>query len=176
MLDTALNRAVRETTATVSVLGWSQGAQVIYKWLRHYGPRSVIPVNRVHFISIGNPERLYGGATVVQSPPRKLFGTKPVASYGGRGVPSGNRYRVTDFVRQYDGWADLPTVASPSALSLATINDAYHLDYFSVSMEDSDVVEFAGPGNVTYLLKPTTVLFKTIVEQSYQRPAYQART
>lgn len=176
MLDTALKQAVKETSATVSVLGWSQGAQVVYKWLRHYGPRSVIPVNRVHFISIGNPERLYGGATVVQSPPRKLFGNKPVASYGGRGVPSNNRYRVTDFVRQYDGWADLPTVASPSALSLATINDAYHLDYFTVSMEDADVLEFVGPGNVTYLLKPTSVPQKAVVEQSYQRPAYQART
>lgn len=176
MLDTALRRAVNETTGPISVLGWSQGAQVIYKWLRQYGPRSTIPVSRVHFISIGNPERLYGGATVVQSPPRKLFGNKPVASYGGKGVPNGNRYRVTDFVRQYDGWADLPTVASPSALSLATINDAYHLDYFTVSIEDSDVVQFAGPNNVTYLLKPTTVLFKNTVEQSYQRPAYQART
>lgn len=176
MLDSELKRAINETTGPISVLGWSQGAQVVYKWLRQYGPRSGIPVNRVHFISIGNPERLYGGATVVQSPPRKLFGNKPVASYGGRGVPSNNRYRVTDFARQYDGWADLPTVASPSALSLATINDAYHLDYFSVSIEDSDVVEFVGPGNVTYLLKPTNVPQKNVVEQSYQRPAYQART
>jgi len=176
MLDVALKRAVNETTATVWVLGWSQGAQVIYKWLRHYGPRSGIPVSRVRFISIGNPERVYGGATVVQSPPRKLFGNKPVASYGGRGVPNGNRYRVTDFVRQYDGWADLPTVATPSALALQTISDAYHLDYFTVSIEDSDVVSFDGPNNVTYLLKPTSVFNKVVVEQSYQRPPYQPRS
>jgi hypothetical protein len=176
MLDVALRRSVNETTGTVWVLGWSQGAQVIYKWLRQYGPRSAIPVSRVRFISIGNPERLYGGATVVQSPPRKLFGNKPVASYGGRGVPSGNRYLVTDFVRQYDGWADLPTVATPSALALSTISDAYHLDYFTVSIDDPDVISYAGPNNVTYLLKPTSVPSKSVVEQSYQRPLYQPRS
>jgi hypothetical protein len=175
LLDQALKRAVKDTTATVWVLGWSQGAQIIYKWLRQNGPRSTIPVDRVRFVSIGNPERLYGGAVVVPSPPRKLFGKKPVASYVGSGVPNGNRYQVIDFARQYDGWADLPNVVSPSSLSLSTISDAYHLDYFSVSIEDSDVVSFAGPNNVTYLLKPTSVPNKNTVEQSYSRPAYQPR-
>ena len=175
MLDDELKKSVRETTGMVHVLGWSQGAQVIYKWLRQYGPRSAIPASRVRFISIGNPERLYGGATVVISPPRKLFGTRPVASYGGRGVPSKNRYQVTDFVRQYDGWADLPTALIPSSLALSTISDFYHLNYFNVSIEDSDVVAYKHTNNVTYMLKPTNVLFKNLVELSYSRPNYQPR-
>jgi hypothetical protein len=173
-LDDALRSALRDTDNMVWCVGWSQGGQITYKWLRDYGPTSDIPPDRVRFVSLGNPERLHGGACVVPNPPTKISG-RPKASYGGCGVPEGNRYTVWDFVRQHDGWADCPTVEQPTAEAWAACDDGIHMDYFTVSIEDSDVVAFTGPDNVTYFLKPTVLpdrAKQARIEQSYRRPPY----
>jgi hypothetical protein len=173
-LDSALRRALADTDGIVWVLGWSLGAQVAYKWLRDYGPTSDLPPDRIRFVSLGNPEREHGGACVVPSPPMKISG-RPKAAYGGCGVPEGNRYTVWDFVRQHDGWADCPTVEQPTAEALAACDDGIHMDYFTASLDDDDVLAFTGTNGVTYLFKPTRLpdpAKQSRIERSYQRPAY----
>lgn len=150
----------------VTVLGWSEGAQVAAKWLREFGPSTWI--NDVDFVLIGNPERKYGGACVVQNPPRHL-GVKPTAAYGGCGVPEDTPYPVVDFARQYDGWADLPTSENPGKAARKVPSDGIHMNYFHVGLDDEDVLSYT-EGNITYLLKPTEHRLSAEAELDYDRP------
>lgn len=169
-----LDAALRNATVKVYVIGWSEGAQVIAKWLRDHGPTSNVDPANVTFVLIGNPERKHGGACVVQSPPKKFFGLiAPKAHYGGCGIPDDTPYRVYDVARQYDGWADVPTVTHPCHLSLSTIDDAYHMDYFTVGLEGA---LSHTEGNVTYVLIPTKIrreCDRAAIEADFERPPYQ---
>lgn len=170
-----LDRALTSIPGRKFVLGWSEGAQIAAKWLRDKGPTSTLDPGAVTFVLIGNPERRYGGACVVPSPPSKLFGIlKPKAAYGGCGVPADTRFRVVDFARQYGGWEDCPTVAQPSPLALSTISDAYHMQYFTVGLDDPSVVTHT-EGNITWALHRTPLRRESeraAIEASYERPPY----
>ena len=174
-----LNKALTTTPGPKYVLGWSEGAQIIAKWLREHGPDSEVNPADVVFILLGNPERFYGGACVVPSPPRKMGGLiKPKPSYGGCGFPADTRYRVVDLCRQYEGWADVPTVEEPSKVSLKNVDDGLHMNYFGVSLEDPDLLLHT-EGNVTYGMWPTKLRHendRAAIEADYQRPPYTPGT
>ena len=178
-----LDKQLRETPGRKYVLGWSEGAQIIYKWLRERGPTSGVDPSEVVFISIGNPERKYGGACVVPSPPPKLFGLidKPRASYGGCGLPDDTPFRVVDFVREGDGWADCPTVECPSELALGIPDDGIHMDYGlfdpSVTLDNPSILTRT-EGNVTYALLPTPAIRNCDREATacdFNRPPYERK-
>ena len=171
-----LDKALHCTPGRKIVFGHSMGSQVAYKWLREKGPTSDICPADVVFVLGGNPERKYGGTCVVQSPPRKLFGSiAPKAAYGGCGLPEDTHYRVIDYVRQYDGWADVPTVECPSRESLGAVSDGYHLDYLKAGLFDPDVLTYT-EGSVTYALKPTALKRESdrdVIECGFERPDYR---
>jgi len=93
------------------VFGYSEGAQVATKWLRDYGISSpVTPTSRLSFLLIGNAERRYGGFAYRHDNLAAICdvdGLPDPLSDGTSTVP----YAVTDFARQYDGFADFPSAS-----------------------------------------------------------------
>jgi hypothetical protein len=167
----ALDKQLHETPGLKIVFGHSMGAQVAAKWLRERGPASDIPASDVVFILGGNPERKYGGALLVPARP-KLWGFWPIEpTYGGPGIPDDTPYTVIDYARQYDWWADAPTSATPNRTAQQNASQAIHSNYFTVGIDDPDVLTSI-EGNRIYKLKPTTIAAskRVIVEQSYRRP------
>lgn len=158
-LDDFLHTAVKGTVKKV-VCGHSMGAQVIYKWIRDYGPSSDIDPADVGFISSGNMERKYGGIAHIED--GNILGLPIIAGYGGNGLPDPCPWTVTDVARQYDPFADYPSVAGDSDVeSQDNINKAFslivnnpHKDYTKVSLVDPGNVTFK-EGSVTYVLVPT---------------------
>lgn len=164
-----LDAALKKTNGPKIVFGHSMGAQVAAKWLRDIG--SGVPVDDVSFLLCGNPERKYGGATVVPEPP-VFYGITAKPSYGGCGIPADTPYNVIDYARQYDFFADYPNTAHPSADAKSNASQRIHCDYFRVALFDADVRSHT-EGSVTYKLKPTTIkpaVKQALIEQSYERP------
>lgn len=134
----------------VIIYGHSMGAQMIYKWLRDYGPTSDIDPATVTFVSTGNPERPRTGVSRVRP-------LQYPAMYGGVGFPAGTPYRVIDLARQYDFAADHPTATSnfPAMLNIGNLFTCpIHTDYTKVGINDPTNVVWV-EGNVTYILCPT---------------------
>lgn len=168
----ALDKALQVTPGPVVVFGHSMGAQVASKWLRERGPSSDVDPARVRFLLCGNPERKYGGALCVASTP-KYLGLTVQPSYGGPGIPDDTPYTVIDYARQYDFWADAPTVADPSKEAAKNGSQGIHCNYFKTGLDDPDVLSYT-EGTRTYLLKPTVLsdrVLQAVIEQSYKRPA-----
>lgn len=159
----------------VEVWGHSQGAQVIYDWLRVYGPTSSADPTKVHFYSNGNPERKYGGVLGMLQGPPNAGAVQATGWTGGvhtppqsppsnavnvelgqlPGIPAGNRYTVIDFARQYDFFADYPTVANPLSVAATNASQAIHSSYYGVTPFDSANVSYGPENNVTYVWSPT---------------------
>src|SRR5699024_7549354 len=58
----ALDSKLGSTSGEVLVFSYSEGVQVVYKWLRLHGhPAPVTPTERLKFLCIGNAERRFGG-------------------------------------------------------------------------------------------------------------------
>lgn len=178
------------------VCGHSMGAQVIYKWMRDYGPDSTVDPADVAFISSGNMERKYGGIAHVTG--GNISGVPIVAAYDGNGLPTECPWRVIDVARQYDPFADYPKTSGTSAAkwqdninkSFALIVNNPHKDYTKVSLVDPGNVWF-NEGTVSYVLVPTFPLplvaktywylvaskqaereavLRPVVESNYDRP------
>ena len=167
----ALDKQLHETPGVKIVFGHSMGAQVAAKWLREKGPTSDIPASDLVFILGGNPERKYGGALLVPARP-KLWGFWPIEpTYGGPGIPDDTPYTVIDYARQYDWWADAPTSPTPNRTAQQNASQGIHSNYFTVGIDDPDVLTYV-EGNRIYKLKPTTIAAskRVVVEQSYSRP------
>lgn len=167
----ALDRHLHQTPGMKIVFGHSMGAQVAAKWLRERGPTSDIPPSEVVFVLGGNPERKYGGALSVPTRPKLWDMWRVEPTYGGPGIPDDTPYTVIDYARQYDWWADGPTVPTPSRSAQSNCSQAVHRDYFHVGIDDPDVLTFV-EGNRIYKLKPTRIADadRAVVEQCYERP------
>lgn len=166
----------------VTLMGYSQGAQVIYSALRRWQaePSKAPDPARVSWVSIGNPDNPIGGI-------RNSFGNPQPR-------PAETPYGGTEVIRQYDGWADWPDdpgnlVAVANALAGMAV---VHSNYFDVNINDSANVRYTpdladgSPGNVTYVWVPTPVLpmvagfgpfapaldswLRPVVEAGYHRP------
>jgi hypothetical protein len=174
--------AVDATDGPVTLLGHSQGGQVIYAALRRWAadPATAPDPDRVSWVSIGNPENNVGGRM-------------PTA------LPADSPYPGTEVIRQYDGWADWPTDTSNlvAVLNAAVGMSTTHVfGYFDVDLDDPNNIRYtpdtAGgiPGKITYVFVPSPMLplvsmtgllapllnpvldpiLRPIVEAGYQRP------
>jgi pimeloyl-ACP methyl ester carboxylesterase len=94
---TALDAALKNTPGDVVVMGHSQGAQVISRWLREHADDPDAPdPSRVSFLLTGNPLRPGTG---------RIVGGVEVGGTTGQPTREDTRYQVTDVARQHDGWA-----------------------------------------------------------------------
>lgn len=142
----------------VLVYGVSMGAQVACKWLRERGPTSTVPVDKVSFLLLANPEQPFHG--IYRADP-KLVKFMTLPDYGGVGVPESTPFAVTDVCRQYDGMADYPNLPAAQVGSLAIINAllgllTIHNNYFRLALDSADNVRVRR-GNITYVFSPTRV-------------------
>jgi hypothetical protein len=140
--------------------GHSEGAQVGDWWLNHQGLLVPYSPSDVSFIFSGNPERKYGGVPWLQN----------------RYAPAATAYSVTDYARQYDGWADYPNLASPNGTAL--LNALWgmlwiHPGYWSESLTKPGNVSKT-EGNITYIWSksaaPSGDSNRTTIEASHSRP------
>lgn len=150
-----LDKALRSTTGQVTVLAHSLGAVCCCYWLANYASNAssyASPAN-VRFILLGNSVRPYGGWCYYN----KWF--------TGVTVPTNTPYTVTDFARQYDGWADFCPGKPGAAASLTTANyqgvqnayagqGAVHPNYISSRLNNPANVSYQ-VGNITYVWEPT---------------------
>ncbi|ORA77173.1 hypothetical protein BST28_18815 [Mycolicibacter kumamotonensis] len=106
-----LNTKLGNTTGEILVFGYSEGAQVATAWLRKYGIDSpVIPTSRLTFLLIGNAERRYGGFAYKHNNLNQICDVDGLPDPLSDGT-STVHYAVTDFARQYDGFADFPSAS-----------------------------------------------------------------
>ena len=160
--------------------GHSMGGQALAALLRD--EPDIDPDENVFVIS-GFPESKYGGKLTVPFADGKIV-------YDGVGIPEATPFRVFVVARQYDHFADWPTINVRAAVD--NINDAQaraiHVDYSDVRIGDSRNVGFVD-GNITYLWVPTFPLpscrrarwsavreavedskVRAAIEQGYNRP------
>ena len=154
-LDKQLNAAVEDE---LLVLGMSMGSQVACKWLRDYGPTSSIDPKRLSFLLLANPENKFNGVSVIRPP---WFGVDIPDNSGGTGIvgaPDDTPYKVIDFVRQYDGMADVPNRPVKEAINNSKNGLAIvHSAYTDVTLEDEKNVSLV-KGNITYTWSRTDLL------------------
>ena len=148
-----VNEAIAELPddgTPITLFGHSQGGQVIYSALRGWAadPDTAPDPDRVSWVSIGNPENVFGGRD-----------PDP--------VPEDSPYAGIEVIRQYDGWADWPT--GPFNL-LAWANAAVGMStthvfgYFDVDIDAPTNIRYTPdradgtPGNITYVFVPTPTL------------------
>jgi hypothetical protein len=186
-LDTKMKSEIA-AHGNIRVYGHSNGGQLIYKWLREYGPTSTIDPATVQFISAANPEQKFNGYCKAST---------GYNMYGGNGFPQATPYHIIDFARQYDVYADYPNDENnlesvmnvgqggirPNILPILGPGFWVHLDYFNVGLSDPANLTHVD-GNCTYILSPTDPppmiaawpefirppKFKAMVEAGYQRP------
>lgn len=149
----------------IIVAGHSRGGQIIYKWIRDKAPTTTINPAHVRFVSSGNPERKYGGRSVLHTAgyPPAYPGT---GGYGvGYGLPAGSNcygFEVIDIARQYDLWADSPDDEGyqPSMKVINQVNvhsryaSAPELGVDGLPVDWADWARF-DEGDVIYLTAPT---------------------
>lgn len=140
-----LDEALRSTPGPKIVLAHSQGAQVCSRWMREHANDSTAPSPaEVVFILTGNPLRSTGGY---------IIGRKEVGGTIGLPTPTNTPWKIIDFARRYDGWADwVQDEKNKLAVKNANIGkQKLHLQY--------DDIDFYSPthtiwtnGNTTYVL------------------------
>lgn len=175
-----IQAAVQATPGAVMVVGYSVGAASVYDRMRMWeqNPASAPDPERVVLIvTLGNPERKYGG-------------TDRNNSYAG--LPDVQPYAHLDVTMQYDSVSDRPT--RMGWYSSVNMSFAQHLAYFEpVDINDPDNLIYRDADGTTYMLIKADVLpmlkwmdpwlsdqkmaeldatYRPLVEADYDRPAY----
>lgn len=149
MLDSALT----STPGPKVVFGHSLGAVVASNWLKNYGPTSSVPGSDLSFVLIGNSVRKYGGELTTPGLSELFFPN----SFP---IPADTPYQVTDFTRQYDGFADFPQLSGNANENMwALLNSVsgegtVHPQYNHVTLDDPENV-WHTEGNISYGWSPT---------------------
>lgn len=148
-LDAAFHSGANR--APFLVLGIGLGTQVMYKWLRDYGPSSTVDPSDMSMTCLAPPEVSDNGVAVVRP--------DITPTYGGVGVPSSTPYTVVNLMRQYDGVCDYPNLPpSPLAYRNAWIGmTTIHGNYLDLLPSNPNNVSFVS-GTVSYHLNPTPIL------------------
>lgn len=126
-------------------MGHSQGALVIYKWLRdHSSDPSAPPPSELSFISLASSERKGTGYALYD--PTGMYAARK--QYG-MGLPANTGYQVTDVCIKWDGWCYWVPGDERSKKGQSTL----HLDYGNVDV-NNPANQVDVEGNVTYVLVP----------------------
>lgn len=137
----ALDAAVRSTPGQKIVIAHSQGAQVCSRWMREHADDPTAPgPGELMFILTGNPLRATGGY---------IIGRKEVGGTTGLPTPTGTRWKIIDFARRYDGWADWVQDENnkPAVKTANRGKQTFHLNY--------DDVDFFSPSNTVWTIGNT---------------------
>lgn len=143
------------------VAGHSRGGQIVYKWLRQKGPTSLFDPAKLLFISSGNPERFYNGASSVHYSGHgpTYPGTEPYGN--GYGIPFDTPFRVLDISRQYDEYADHPHTDDSTPQRTLTVDAGVHSAYSACPELGADGFPtnwdewtYWDTGNITWLVSP----------------------
>jgi pimeloyl-ACP methyl ester carboxylesterase len=142
-----------------TVLGFSLGSQVISAYLAQHTPPP-----GVRFVLLGD-----------------TFARNDQFVAAGQGIPADVANKVILVARQYDGWSDSPTTASPNyglAMQNAQAGAATIHDYVNARLDDpANVVTTRG--NITSVLIPTQHLplnngldaqQRPLIDSAYDRP------
>lgn len=157
VLDAALRAASGQE---ITVLAHSLGSVCCCYWLANYAINAssyASPAN-VKFILLGNSVRPYGGWCYLYNWFQDVT------------VPTNTPYTITDFCRQYDGWADFPPGAAGNgpgnpepplnSVTFDAVTNAYagqsavHPNYVYASLTNPSNVTYQ-VGNITYMWEPT---------------------
>lgn len=157
------------TSDWLVVAGHSRGAQIIYKLIREKMTdlNNNVDPETILFISSGNPERKYGGRSVINyAGATPVYpGTQPYGNgYGlpDTASPTGD-FRLLDIARQYDEWADYPndfgnTTAMDNLDTAGNIHSEYenapHLGLDGFPVDWGQWARY-DEGNVSYLTSTT---------------------
>lgn len=140
-----LDAAVKATPGLKIVMAHSQGAQVCSRWMREHANDTTAPgPNELMFILSGNPLRSTGGY---------IIGRKEVGGTIGIATPTYTPWRIIDFARRYDGWADW-VQDEQNKLAVKNANkgkQTLHTNYDEVDF-DSPSHTIWTKGNTTYVL------------------------
>ncbi len=132
-----LDGLIRSLDGPLTVLGYSQGAQVAGTWLRMFASRADAPdPERLSFILIGNPERKYG---------RQPWTLKV--------TPDTTQYRVRDVTRRGDNWADYDPARHGKNKALAMFG-SIHTNYWGVDLFGPAAETVRTVGNTEYVIVP----------------------
>lgn len=178
-LDATLRANGADAHHPILVFAYSQGAQVAGFWLRNLSADadSYAPPATTSFLLVGDPENTYGPWWLPK-------------------VPTTTPYHVTEFWKEYDGWADWPSDPNPLAVAnaIAGMMFIHPTAYFSMNPDDPNDITWTD-GNMTYVMAPTADLplldplrwlgltsvadelnaqWKPIVDSAYTRPSTQA--
>lgn len=178
-LDATLRANGADAHHPILVFAYSQGAQVAGFWLRNLSADadSYAPPATTSFLLVGDPENTYGPWWLPK-------------------VPTTTPYHVTEFWKEYDGWADWPSDPNPLAVAnaIAGMMFIHPTAYFSMNPDDPNDIIWTD-GNMTYVMAPTADLplldplrwlgltsvadelnaqWKPIVDSAYTRPSTQA--
>lgn len=138
----ALNAQLLSTPGPMIVMGHTLGAVVASYWLANYGPTSSVSPSDVSFVLLANPNRPYGGYYY------SIGWFQNVAT-----IPLNTPYTVTDFARQYDGYADWPQY---SAMQAAGTNAVAGQGIITPSYQN---VTLALPTNASYVVGNVTYMW-----------------
>lgn len=128
-----LDAAIRATPGPKTVLGYSQGAQVVGAWMVAHAYRHDAP-DDLQFILIGNLERRYGNPLWVP-----------------KTTPDDTRYKVWDVAKSDDGWCN---GTNPKKGLIVGVGGKGHLNYWNTDLfgPDNEVIRVVG--NTTYVVAP----------------------
>jgi diacyltrehalose acyltransferase len=141
-----LDTAIKSTSGSIIVFGFSEGAQVAEQWvIQHANDLNAPSSANLTFVVIGNSTRAHGGS--LNSGPGSFGEVWPQS-----------RYQVIDVAREYDYAADFPNNPSSPYFLLAVFNAlagglGTH-DYSGVNLNDPANTVWT-VGNITYVLAPT---------------------
>jgi hypothetical protein len=137
-----LNTALLAGSGQMIVFAHSLGAVAARYWIANYGPTSSISPANLSFVLIGDSVNPFGGLLETQT-----------NWFPGTQIPLSNQYTVTDFIMQYDGWADWPagwlTNLDAELNALDGQNSVHYWGYRNVTLANA-VASFV-VGNVTYM-------------------------
>lgn len=164
----ALDDFLHNTLGEKLILAWSQGAQVVSRWLRNLANFPVLPApEEVEFFVFGNPLRKYGGY---------IIGRPEVGGQIGLPTLNDTPYRVTDLKMQGDGWADWP---GDDAGWLAKLdarkgqNKRHCYGYLTADPADPNIRVYH-ENTTTYAMIPAKpnlpFIPQSLIEKSFHRP------
>jgi hypothetical protein len=153
LLNSQILSTAQSSAQPIVVMSHSLGSIVTGRWLCLYGPTCTVSPSQLYFVQLGNSVSLYGGQLK-----NEATGNTP---------PANTPYKVIDFKREGDGWADYPDPSQSNSQYywLACTNadaggNSIHAYYTGVSLTDAANVSYTpqvngSPGNITYMWSPT---------------------